>query len=88
MIACWARLSAPTRRTDSRNAVAELDASMLRLRSRPMVMSTSSRFWLNTAPVAAAFDRPASKSRVWKFVSWVMRSSLSVTPEASSAAKP
>jgi hypothetical protein len=32
--------------------------------------------------VAAALARPASKSRVWKLVSWVMRSSRSVTPAA------
>jgi hypothetical protein len=79
-MACWARLSEPTRRVASRKAVAALEASMFRLRRSPMVISTSLRPWLNTAPVAAALASPASKSRVWKLVSWVMRSSRSVTP--------
>ena len=46
------------------------------------------RYGGDPAPVAAALDSPASKSRVWKFVNCVMRSSRSVTPAASSAAIP
>lgn len=87
-IACCARLSAPTRRTASRKAVDEDEASMLRFRSKPIVMSTSLSSCPNTEPAAAAFARPASKSRAWKFESWVIRSRRSVTDAAWSADMP